>query len=120
LSGTEGDDASVIFAQGDDPTLEVRWIQGGSVVVSMNIDKCVGEEDFEASYSVPTEKWLQMSDREVRTRLHADTQVWLDQARLACTLPPAFKLDALDAAAKEFTERLRYYAGSSGLPNKAR
>lgn len=38
---------------------------------------------------------------------------WLGQAKLACGATPvieAFKLNGLDQAANEFTDRLRYFA----------
>ena len=115
VDGVHGGDASVILAQGDEHNdLEVRWNEGSaSVNVSMYIDECVGEESFDASYSVATDEWLQMSDKEVRTRLRANILIWLDQVRRTCASTPAFKLRALDAAAKDFTDRLRGFAGYS-------
>ena len=115
VDGVHGGDASVILAQGDEHNdLEVRWNEGSaSVNVSMYIDECVGEESFDASYSVATDEWLQMSDKEVRTRLRANILIWLDQIRRTCASTPAFKLRALDAAAKDFTDRLRGFAGYS-------
>jgi len=115
VDGANGGDASVILAQGDEHNdLEVRWNEGSaSVNVSMYIDKCIGEESFEASYSMETDKWLQMSDEEVQTRLRANILAWLDRANRTCASPPAFKLNALEAAATDFTTRLRGFAGYS-------
>lgn len=116
LSGTEGNDASVILIQGEEPnTLQVSWTQGGPVVVSINIEKCSGEDDFEASYSVEARHWLQLSRYAIHMRLRADVSAWLGQAKLACGSTPAFKafkIDSLDAAASDFTDRLRYFSGS--------
>lgn len=115
VDGANGGDASVILVQGDERNdLEVRWTEGSaSVNVSMYIDKCMGEESFEASYSLATGEWLQMTDKEVQTRLRANILIWLDRASRTCASPPAFKLNALDAAAKDFTGRLRGFTGYS-------
>ena len=124
LSGTEGDDASVILTQGEEPnTLQASWTQGGPIVVSINIEKCSGEDDFEASYSVEARRWLQLSRHAVQMRLRADVSAWLDQAKLACGSTPAieaFKIDSLDAAASDFADRLRYFSGNLDLPTEAR
>lgn len=59
FSGTEGNDPSLILMQGEEPnTLQVHWTQAGPVVVSINIDKCSGDDDFEASYSMVVQRWL--------------------------------------------------------------
>ena len=95
--------------------MQARWVQGGPVFVSINIEKCHGEDDFEASYSVEPRRWLQMSRRAMQMRLRADVTTWLAQAKLACGATPAiaaFQIDSLDAAATDFTDRLRYFAGS--------
>lgn len=114
LSGTEGNDASVILTQGDEPNiLQASWTQGGPVVISINVEKCSGENDFEASYSVEVERWLQLPRRELQMRLHADISVWLEQAKRACGSKPeidGFRVDGLDAAASEFTDRLRNFS----------
>lgn len=82
LSGTEGNDASVVLTLGEHPNIfEVSWTQGGPVVVSINIDKCYGEEDFEASYSVAVASWLTLSRSEMQKRVRADITTWLDQAK---------------------------------------
>lgn len=116
LSGTEGNDASVILTQGEEPnTLQASWAQGGPVVVSINIEKCSGEDDFKASYSVEAKRWLQLSRHAIQMRLRADVNAWLGQAKLACGSTPAinaFKIDSLEAAASDFTDRLRYLSGS--------
>lgn len=116
LSGAEGNDASVILAQGEEPNiLQVRWVQGGPVVVSINVEKCLGEEDFEASYSIESKRWLQLSRRDIQMRLRTDMAAWLHQAMLACEPNPAlktFSLDSLDKAASDFEARLRYFAGA--------
>ncbi|SDA25214.1 hypothetical protein [Sphingomonas sp. NFR15] len=120
LSGTEGNDASVVLTQGEEPnTLQARWTDGGPVVVSINIEKCSGENDFEAVYSVEVARWLRLSQREVQKRLRSDMTTWLDQARLACRSPAvvtAFKMTDLDRAAMDFTERLKYFAGDRSVP----
>jgi hypothetical protein len=117
LSGGEGNDASVILTQGEEPNkLQARWTQGGPVVVSINIEKCSGDDAFEAFYSVDPMRWLQMSRRTMRMRLRADVVTWLAQAKLAChatSAVDAFKIDSLDAAATDFSDRLRYFAGKS-------
>jgi hypothetical protein len=124
LSGTGGDDASVILTQGEDPNVfQVLWTQGGPIVVSINIEKCVGEDDFEASYSVEPSRWLQSSRRAVQMRLRTDLTAWLGQAKLACGSTTAiedFKIDSLDAAASDFTDRLRYFAGPPNAPPETR
>jgi hypothetical protein len=121
LSGTEGDDASVILAQGEYPNIvQARWTQGGPIVVSINIDRCVGDQDFEASYSVEPKRLLQLSRRDVQARLRADVIAWLGQANLVCGSIPAIgaiKIKGLDAAASDFYYWLRYYVGS---PDAAR
>lgn len=114
VSGTEGNDASVILMQGNEPnTLQARWMQGGPVVISINIEECTGENDFQASYSVDAKRWLQLSRRAVQLRLHTDVSAWLGQAKLACGSTPvidAFRIDSLDAAASDFTDRLRHFS----------
>lgn len=124
LSGTAGDDASVILTQGEEPNVvQARWIQGGSVVVSIIIDKCSGEDDFEESYSVEPSRWLQLSRRAIQMRLRADVSAWLGQARLACGSTPAieaFKIDSLGSATLEFTDRLRYFSGNLNSPPETR
>lgn len=95
--------------------MQARWLQGGPVLVSINIENCDGEDDFEASYSVEPRRWLQMSRRAMQMRLRADVITWLAQAKLACGANPAieaFQIDSLDAAATDFTDRLRYFASN--------
>ncbi len=116
-SGAGNDDASVILVQGDQPdVMQVSWDQGGPVWVSIDIDKCAGEEDFEASYSVPVQDWMRQSRREVQIRLRADMAGWLRQARLKCgnaASVRAFRLTRLGEAAADFHDRLRDYAGGA-------
>lgn len=116
LSGTEGNDASVILTQGDAPnTLQASWTQGGPVVISIDIEKCWGESDFQASYSVEVKRWLQLSRRAVQKRLRADVIAWLGQAKLSCESTLAintFRIDGLDAAVSNFTDRLRYFSAN--------
>ncbi|KQM33105.1 hypothetical protein [Sphingomonas sp. Leaf10] len=116
LSGTEGNDPSVILPQGDAPnTLQASWTQGGPVVISFDIERCLGESDFQASYSVEVKRWLQLSRRAVQKRLRADVNAWLGQAKLACRSTPAintFRIDGLDAAVSYFTDRMRYFVAN--------
>jgi hypothetical protein len=118
LAGGGENDASVILAQGEEPdVMQARWDEGGPVTVSMHVEKCSGEEDYDASYSVPVETWLHMSRRDVQKRLRTDMTAWLGQARRACPAVSVnfFKLARLDEAAADFHDRLRYYArGATG------
>jgi hypothetical protein len=106
----------VILTQGEDPnTVQARWVQGRPIFVAINISDCHGKDDFEASYSVEPRRWLQMTRRAMQRRLRADVTTWLAQAKLACGANPAieaFRIDNLDAAATDFTDRLRYFAGN--------
>ena len=119
LSGTEGNDASVMLLQGEDPNqFQIDWEQGSPVTVSINIDRCYkdtddGEDDFEASYSVPVRRWLALSRNEMQKRVGNDLLNWLGQARLACkstTAVNAFKVDKLVEATQDFLERLKAFA----------
>jgi len=115
LSGTEGNDASVIMSQGDElNVLEARWTQGRPIKVSMSMKICTGDDDFYVAYYVEPKRWLQQSNEAIQQRLRADMTTWLEQARFACGANPAieaFKFDGLDKAVTDFTDRLHYFAG---------
>ena len=119
LSGAEGNDASVMLLQGEDPNqFKINWDQGSPVTVSINIDRCYkdtddGEDDFEASYSTPVTRWLGLSRDEMEKRVRGDLITWLGQARLACkatTAVDAFKVDRLADATQDFIGRLKALA----------
>lgn len=116
LAGTEGDDASVVLAQGEHPdTIEVRWLQGGPVTISINIEHCREEDDFEAGYTVDVAQWLTQADQEVYRRLQRNFETWIGQARLSCEEAASasagrFELGRLREAVEGFGRRLRHYA----------
>lgn len=123
LSGTEGNDASVVLIQGEEPdTLQARCIDGQPVVVFLTIEKCSGEDAFGATYSVDVARWLRLSPREVQKRLRSDMTTWLEQARRACGSHrvAAFGMTDLSRAVTDFTERLRYFAGDRSAPAASR
>ncbi|MEA3017834.1 MAG: hypothetical protein QOI38_2556 [Sphingomonadales bacterium] len=108
-SGDSRDDAVAMIVQerrGD--ALQVGWEQGGSVIVSIDIDRCGDpDEDFERSDRIGEAQWLAMADGGA-ARLRADFSGWLAEARRLCPRrAAAFRLAALAAAARDFTARLR-------------
>ena len=108
------DDSSVILTQGNDEAeLQVMWMQGKKVWVSINLKKCNGDEEFEAQYGVDLVRWLQMSRRQMQRRLKVDFSTWLDQARLSCDLSSVvskFTLERLEDAVADFDLRLRDFS----------
>lgn len=103
IDGVSGDDPAVILTQGDDSNvLEVRWSNGISINASIYIEKCRGEDSFEASE-------IMESPEDVETRLRAKFRLWVDQAKRDCGSRPPFKMKGLDAAVSDFTDRLRFY-----------
>jgi hypothetical protein len=111
-SGVSGDDAVAMMVQerhGDE--LQVGWEQGGSVIFSIDIDRCGDpDEDFERSGRVAQSEWLAMADGGA-ARLRAGFAGWLAEARRLCPRrAAAFRLTALPAAARDFTARIRALA----------
>lgn len=111
-SGVSGDDAvAMIVQQRRGGELQVGWEQGGSVIVSIDIDRCGDpDEDFERSDRIGQTRWLAMADGGA-ARLRADFAGWLAEARRLCPRrAAAFRLDRLAPAARDFTARLRALA----------
>jgi hypothetical protein len=110
ISGVGGDDASVMMTQesaGDE--LTIRWDQGGRVVISVDIDDCFADEDFEQSYAVPLSAWQALSRKERARHLTTTFATWIEQARLSCKkLKSAdkFKFGSLTRASDDFNRRL--------------
>jgi len=103
IDGGSGGDAAVILTQGDDSNvLEIGWDEGTSINASMYIEKCRGEDSFEASESMT-------SPEDVEKRLRTKFRLWIGQAKRACGSRPPFKMKDLDAAVNDFTDRLRFY-----------
>lgn len=78
--------------------------------MSGNAEKCSDDNNFEASYTVQTQKWVKQSIREAQRRLRADVVAWRDQVKLACgstVAITAFELGGFDAALADFSQRLR-------------
>lgn len=103
IDGVSGDDPAVSLTQGDDSNvLEVRWQEGTSINASIYIEKCRGEDSFEASETMT-------SPEDVETRLRTKFHLWMGQAKRACGSRPLFKMKGLDKAVNDFTDRLRFY-----------
>jgi hypothetical protein len=117
LSGGSGDDAFVQLDQGDERNrIEVEWLEGGPVRMSISIKDCQAKKGFAASSSVPVQQWLKMSNREVLRRLRTDISAWLSQAELTCgsnAVVKSFRFKDLRAAAFDFSNRLRLFAGAN-------
>jgi hypothetical protein len=112
-SGVAGDDAvAMIVQERRGSELEVDWEQGGSVIVSIDIESCgAGDEDFERSDAIALDQWLAMPDAGA-ARLRSDFTAWLAEARRLCPRRTApFRLDRLAPAARDFTARVRALGG---------
>ncbi|HEX8655414.1 MAG TPA: hypothetical protein VF693_09355 [Allosphingosinicella sp.] len=111
-SGVSGDDAvAMIVQERRGGELQVHWEQGGPVIFSIDIESCGGrDEDFERSARVGQAQWLAMADAGA-ARLRADFTAWLAEARRICPRrAAALRLSRLEAAARDFTARLRALA----------
>jgi hypothetical protein len=112
MSGTGGNDASVLITQeidGDD--LTVRWQEGGQIILSVNIDHCSADEDFDQSYAIPIETWQVLPHRAIAHHLQITFSTWIEQARLSCpkqTSIAKFQLGLLSRASRDFNQRLDY------------
>ena len=108
--GVSGNDPAVILTQGDDSNeLQVRWSRGVSIDASIYIEKCKGEDSFEASETME-------SPEDVETRLRTKFRLWIDEAKRTCGSRPPFKMKGLDAAVRDLTALLRFYVASSSRP----
>tara|TARA_R110001606_G_scaffold48184_1_gene122494 strand:+ start:2192 stop:2575 length:384 start_codon:yes stop_codon:yes gene_type:complete len=116
-SGSSGNDASAMMFQeincqpagNSCDELEVSWMQGFEVRLSIKIRHCRGkDENFEQSYSIPTDRWLDARET-MPKRVKSYFTMWLEQAELACDLieqNDKFNLEQMPAALNSFTDRL--------------
>ncbi|MGC1469172.1 MAG: hypothetical protein WA793_07300 [Sphingorhabdus sp.] len=122
ISGVGGNDASVMMTQeiaGDD--LTIRWDEGGHVVISVDIDDCFADEDFEQSYAVPLSAWQALSRKARARHLTRTFATWVEQARLSCKKSKSadkFKVGSLTRASDDFNRRLDYFS-PPGEPSTA-
>jgi hypothetical protein len=114
VSGVDGNDAAVMLTQEiDGDELTVRWDGGGHVRISIDIDGCVADEDFEQTYAIPLDAWQALSSQARARHLKRTFDTWTQQARLACTEPNGtdnFQLRMLSIASDDFNRRLDYFS----------
>ena len=114
MSGAGSNDAGVTITQeADGDELTARWEEGGRIVMSIDINECFNDEDFEQSYAVPLSAWQALSIGARARHLKVTFDTWIEQALLSCTKRNSvekFQLGLLKRASDDFNRRLDYFA----------
>jgi DNA-binding transcriptional MerR regulator len=113
-SGVGGNDAAVLITQkADGDELTARWEEGGRIVMSIDINECFNDQDFEQSYAIPLSTWQALSIGARARHLKITFGTWIEQAQLSCTKRNGvekFQLGLLKRASNDFNRRLDYFA----------